>query len=60
VGAAGPFGDRLYPFGHAIGYTTFALSGAVLTLVEVGSVEVAADLGGRPPDNTYDGTVTVT
>ena len=29
-------------------------------LVEVGSVEVAADPAGRPPDKTYDGTVTVT
>jgi beta-glucosidase len=29
-------------------------------LVEVGSVEVAADPAGRPPDKIYDGTVTVT
>jgi beta-glucosidase len=29
-------------------------------LVEVGSVEVLADAAGRPPDKTYDGSVTVT
>ena len=29
-------------------------------LVEVGSVEIAADPAGRPPDKVYDGTVTVT
>jgi beta-glucosidase len=29
-------------------------------LVEVGSIDVVADPDGRPPDKTYDGTVTVT